>query len=80
MPRYVIKYFHPGLSIGLQDVRNAWLLLPGGEPVKLKTIIHQGNLGYRLPGSGRRISYRGIKKKLVKKQIIITEKDYRLPF
>jgi hypothetical protein len=59
---YTIKYFHPGLTIGLEDVKNAWLLLPGKQPLKLKTIIHQGNLSYRLPGSGKRVSYRSIKR------------------
>jgi hypothetical protein len=66
-----IKYFHPHLNIGLEDVRNAWLFLGNEPPVKIKTIIHQGLLSYRLPGSGKRISYRSLKNGLVKKQIII---------
>ena len=77
---YTIKYFHPGHVIGLEDVKNAWLLLPGKAPLKLKTIMHQGNLSYRLPVSGKRVSYRSIKKGLIKKQIIIKEEQYRVPF
>ena len=77
---YTIKYFHPALAIGLQDIRNAWLLLPGKEPLKLRTIMHQGNLSYRLPVSGKRVSYRSIKKGLIKKQIIIKEEQCRIPF
>jgi len=34
------------------------------NPVELKTVIHQGNLYYRIPSSGKRISYRTLKKGL----------------
>ncbi len=57
-----IKYFHPGLNIGLEDVRNAWLISGNETPVHLKTTIHQGHLHYRLPVSGKRISYQSLKK------------------
>jgi hypothetical protein len=69
----VIKYFHPVYNIGLQDIRNAWLLEK--EPVKLKTTIYRGNLIFRFPVSGKRISYASLKKGLIKKKIIL-----RLPF
>jgi hypothetical protein len=49
-----IKYSNPFLKIGLHDVRNAW---------------YQGTLYFRFPGSGRRISYKQLKKGLIKKQI-----------
>ena len=75
-----IKYFHPDLKIGLEDVRNAWLLLENKSPVQLKTIIHQGHLHYRLPVSGKRISYLTMKKGLIKKQIIIHQPMLLLPF
>ncbi len=76
----IIKYFHPGHSIGLEDVRNAWLIFDNETPVHLKTAIHQGHLHYRLPVSGKRISYRALKKGLVKKQMILKLPFQLLPF
>jgi hypothetical protein len=75
-----INYFHASLNIGLQDVRNAWLLESNQPPVKLKTIIYQGLLTYRLPVSGKRVSYRTLKKGLIKKKIILQQPLYILPF
>lgn len=69
----IIKYFHPVYNIGLQDIRNAWLL--DKPPLKLKTTTYRGSLIYRLPGSGKRISYLTLKKGLIKKTIVL-----RLPF
>ena len=37
----IIKYFYPGHSIGLEDVRNAWLISDNETPVQFKTAIHQ---------------------------------------
>ena len=75
-----IKYFHPGLKIGLENIRDAWLLTDVKDPKKLQTIIHQGNLYYRIPGSGKRISYRTLKKGLIKKSFSIPIQLYLLPF
>lgn len=75
-----IKYFNPGLQIGLEDVRSAWLFEKDKASVQLKTVIHQGHLHYRLPISGKRISYRTLKKGLIKKQIIINQSLQLLPF
>jgi hypothetical protein len=74
----IIKYFHPGLNVGIQDIRNVWLLEK--EPVKLITTLHQVNLVFRIPGSRKRISYLTLKKGLVKKKIIIQRPLYLLPF
>lgn len=74
----ILPYFHPGLNIGMQDIRNLWML--GPEPVKLITTLHQGNLVYRIPGSRKRISYRTLKKGLQKKKIILKQPLYLLPF
>jgi len=63
-----IRYFNPVLKIGLQDVRNAWYMADK-TPVRLTTIIYQGALYFRFPGSGKRISYKQLKKGLIKKQI-----------
>jgi hypothetical protein len=73
-----IHYYNPELKIGLQDVRNAWLLAE--QPIKLTCSLHQGNLTYRIPVSNKRISYRILKKGLRKKQIIIKQPVYLLPF
>lgn len=76
-----IKYFHPILQIGLEDVRNAWLFSDNDKtPVPLKTVIHQGHLHYRLPISGKRISYRSLKKGLIRKSIIVQLPLQLLPF
>ena len=73
----IIKYVHPVYNIGLQDIRNAWLLEK--SPVKLVTTVYRGNLIFRLPGSGKRISYRILKKGLAKKTIIIRQPLNQLP-
>jgi len=73
-----IKYYHPGFNTGIADVRNVWLLT--NIPVLLKTAVHQGILVYRMPRSGKRISYRTLKKGLVKKRIIIEQAPDFLPF
>jgi hypothetical protein len=75
-----IKYYHPGLSIGLEDVRNAWYLPGKGKPLKLKTVIHQGRLAYRFPVSGQRISYRTLKRGLIRKKMTIRLPLELLPF
>ena len=74
----IIRYYNPRLNIGLQDIRNAWLL--SEKPVKLSTACHQGSLIYRLPHTGNRISYRTLKKGLIKKQIIIRQPVFVMPF
>ena len=73
-----IKYFNAGLNIGLEDIRKAWLLTD--PPQILSVTVHQGHLTYRLPGSGKRISYRQLKKGLVKKEIIYQIPCQVLPF
>jgi hypothetical protein len=75
-----IKYFHPQLKIGLENIKEAWLLSDIKNPIELKTIIHQGNLYYRIPNSGQRISYRILKKGLIKKKIRIPLVLNLLPF
>jgi len=75
-----LKYYHPELNIGFENIRSAWLLQAGFEPIRLKTIIHQGLLYFRIPVTGRRISYRTLKKGLIKKKIIIRLPMELLPF
>ena len=74
-----IRYFNPILKIGLQDVRNAWYLA-GQIPIQLTTTVYQGALYFRFPGSGKRISYKQLKKGLIKKQIDLLFPLELLPF
>lgn len=74
----ILKYFNPLLNIGIQDIRQVWLL--SEEPVKLITTLHQGSLAYRIPGSRKRISYRTLKKGLIKKTITLKLAFNILPF
>ena len=60
-----IRHFHPGLNIGVQDVRNMWLLC--NTPVKPVVGLHRGTLVFRIPGSTKRISYQALKKGLIKR-------------
>lgn len=73
-----IKHIHPELGVGLQNIRAAWLLT--SVPVKLTTSLHRGNLIYRWPVTGKRISYQTLKKGLIKKKIIIQIPFELLPF
>ena len=74
----VIKYFNPCYNIGVQDIRNVWLL--NNPPVKLPVTLYRGSLVYRFPGSGKRLSYRTLKNGLIKKNIIIRQPVQLLPF
>ena len=74
----IIQYYHPSLKIGLQDIRNAWMI--ADKPFKLTTSLHRGRLVFRVPGSGKRISYLTLKKGLIKKRIVIRQPVYLLPF
>ncbi len=74
----VIHYFHPGLNIGIQDVRNAWHLT--NPPVKLSVTMYRGALVFRLPGSVKRISYHTLKKGIIKKEMVIRLPVQLLPF
>ncbi|MDZ4807064.1 MAG: hypothetical protein SGI96_02225 [Bacteroidota bacterium] len=73
----IIKYINPALNLGMEDVRNVWLL--SVNPVKLTTTIHQGNLIFRFPVSGKRISYKTLKRGLIKRQFILRRSYELLP-
>jgi hypothetical protein len=73
-----IKYVHPELGLAVQDIRNIWLLNP--LPVKLVTTLHRGSLSFRMPVSGKRISYKTLKKGLIRQRIIIRKQYKLLPF
>ena len=79
MYQYIqLKHFNPELNLGLEDIKSAWLLT--AVPVKLKATVHRGNLVFRFPGSGKRISYSTIRKGLIKKRIVIKQPLELLPF
>ncbi len=73
-----IKYINPALNLGMENIRNVWLLTD--NPVKLTTTIHQGSLFFRVPVSGKRISYKKLKRGLIKKQLVIKNPYPLLPF
>ena len=74
----VLNYYHPTFNIGMQDVRNVWLL---EDPlVKLQPHLHRGALAYRLPKTGKRISYRQLKPGLVKRRLELAIPVTLLPF
>jgi hypothetical protein len=75
-----INYFNPVLNIGLENIRTALYLLPFKESIPLSVSVYQGNLYYRLPVNGKRISYKTLKKGLVKKQFTIVLPLQLLPF
>jgi hypothetical protein len=73
-----IKYVHPVLNVGFENIRSVWLL--SATPSKLTTSIHQGNLIFRVPVTGKRISYKTLKRGLIKKQLLIRRPYELLPF
>ncbi len=73
-----LKYYSKEFNIGLADLKNAWFLT--GLPVRLNVSVHQGCLCYRLPQDGKRVSYRQLKKGLVKCTRLICLPYEPLPF
>ena len=73
----LLKYWNPRYQIGLADWRQVYQFPQ--QKLMIKE-MHQGRLYYRLRGSSRRISFNQLKKGLQKKQIIIREEFYLLPF
>jgi len=74
----ILRYIHPALNIGMADLKSAWLL--SSPPVQLKPTVYRGSLVYRIPVSGKRISYRTLKKGLIKKTIVIQQPLSLQPF
>jgi hypothetical protein len=50
------------------------------EPVKLTVTVYRGSLVYCVPKTGKRISYRQLKKGLVKRTTVIRQPNDLLPF
>lgn len=66
-----IKYLNVSLQIGMVNWREVYLLKP--HLIKLNVEVDEGRLVYRATGSGRRISYKTLKKGLRKKSFSIFE-------
>lgn len=73
-----IRHVHRGLNIGLEDLRHAWLLEDPLMPVGIS--VYRGQLTYRLPRSGKRVSYKALKKGLVKTALSYPIPKKGLPF
>jgi hypothetical protein len=76
---YYVKLFNPFYKIGLVSWREAWLF-ESDFPEKLFTEVHKGKLVFRKKGSTVRISYRQLKKGLIKKRILIKQPPPFIPF
>ena len=66
----ILKYWNEELLIGVADWKNVYQF---PQQLLLQKEIHQGKLCYRSRGSSKRISYRQLKKGLIKKKMIIKE-------
>ena len=74
----VVEYYNPLLNIAFRNVKEVWLL--SVPPVCLPPAIHRGELIYRVPQTGKRISYRQLKKGLIKRRLEIAIPLQLLPF
>ena len=62
-------YYNPVLKIAFNNWRQVYLVKD--PPVLLKPVIHRGALVYRLPDTGKRISYKKLKQGMVNREISI---------
>jgi hypothetical protein len=65
-----IKFVNEKLKIGMASWRKVYLLSP---LTPLNVEVHKGALVYRAAGSGKRFTYKQLKKGLVKRKMIIRE-------
>lgn len=73
----IAKYWNPLLNIAMADRQ---LVYQFPKKIQMLREVYRGELYYRVPGSSKRISYKQLKRGLIKKQIIIPEELYLLPF
>ncbi len=69
MTNIEFAYFNPALNIVFNDWKTVYLL--EGEPVLLKPFVHRSALVYRVPKTGKRISYKSIKHGLLKQKKVV---------
>ena len=65
----VCTYFSPAYNIAFADWQTVYLL--SEKPVALYPKVHRGALVYRIPTTGKRISYKKLKRNLVKQKVIV---------
>ena len=79
MLQYItVEYHNPLLNIAFRNIKEVWLLTK--PPLSLIPAIHRGELVYRVPQTGKRISYRQLKKGLIKRTLVIAIPFHLLPF
>jgi len=66
-----LKLINEKLHIGMVNWREVYIYSP--KQIKLTPEVDRGRLVYRAKGSKRRISYKAIKKGLIKKEYLIKE-------
>jgi hypothetical protein len=66
-----LKYINKNLQIGLVNWREAYLLHP--EIIRLNVEVDRGRLVYRIIGKNKRISYKRVKKGLVRTSVWIVQ-------
>lgn len=66
-----LKYIDKNLQIGLVNWREAYLLYP--EIIRLSVGVDRGRLVYRIKGKNRRISYKRVKKGLIRTSVWIVQ-------
>jgi hypothetical protein len=80
MAHYSLKYYNEQLRIGLADWKTVFVFNKSSQPVQMQPEFQRGQLVYRIPGSSQRISYRKLKKGLIKKAMEVFIPDLVLPF
>jgi hypothetical protein len=80
MPHFFLKYYNEQLQIGLADWKTVFLFNAHKQPIQMQPEFHRGQLVYSIPGNSKRISYRKIKKDLIRKATEVIVADFILPF
>ncbi|MES2850516.1 MAG: hypothetical protein V4685_15760 [Bacteroidota bacterium] len=79
MQQIILRYYHPGFQIAINNWKQVWLLTEM-EPRQLKPEHYRGSLVYRLPGSTQRIAYKKIKEGLLYKRTVINCHPFVMTF
>jgi hypothetical protein len=66
-----IRYFNESLEIAMVSWREVYILKPHIKRLNIE--VDKGRLIYRAKGSGKRISYKRLKKGLIKKSFSVFE-------
>ncbi|MEJ8819145.1 hypothetical protein [Lacibacter sp. H407] len=66
-----LTYYNPVYNIAFSNWRELYLLTQNGGFEMLAVEVYQGQLAYRSKGSHKRITWRNIKKGLLKKEVLL---------